>query len=1269
MSRTTQVQPQPVVQKRVLSSRPRFLAGCRFRILATLGEGGFGAVFGCYDRLRQKRVALKTCASRGAPGRPEANVKAGERFRREFHLARTLSHPGVVRAFDFGVLDSGELYYTMDWCAGKPLSSFAPLEKLDFLPDLIRKICGVLEFLHAFHIVHSDLKSSNILVRFDPQAPQGPWCDLKLMDFGLAEEFTFGAPQTQAGTLEYMAPEMIEGKGGDARADLYSLGCVLYELVTGRTPFASVDPLSVVEGHLAKAPASPAELRSELSPLLNDLILKLLAKNPAERMQSAREVAAQVVPIPVAIRAPEPFAALRNYMESGLALALGKNTPALVTASAKRGVVGIAYGGRTTILGPPPSDTLEMQLQAQGFATVTLDAAVPQPEIARALVKKLWLVPGAHDGQRSAPQPTHLRHWLRVSEAGRGDAGFSERALEELTNWITAQMSAAGKISPPAVIVQNVSQGFLETAVYRKVLTALAHSGHCLVILCPGKSERYADDRRLWRGLNSGATAETWEFPRMGGGDFNRSTLVPETVIAPSDLSRLWEIFGREENIFAAGLRFLHEKNFLESCDGLWRVNRQKMEGFRLPRPLRRSLIRQVSHLNPEQCALLRAGSIFSGPFTALGVARLTGLTRPVAEKQVATLQKERVLNLVTGSETSVQHYGFGSALLRRALYESISASQRRAGHRKVLKFLISIPDSTPEGQKSLADHALASDDATEAVTRVLAYAGLCVEKNEREETLLYFARAERKARRVRESNLRKQLLARVLFERADRYKGWGDFEPAEKDFRIVLSLIPVERDPSLHAEVYRKLADLYRWQNRLDDAGRTIEQAIALLQKTGDRVALSRAYNNLGIITWRKGDVPQSVAYYETAYQIQKEQGLAQEAILTLNNLGIAYIQTHRFSTALKHYAEALELGRREGTPETIAHLLNNIGFTHASVGSLAEGKPYFTESLSLRRALGKKSEILLTLINLSWLAYLTGDPDGLKQLGQEAIALAQEVDDPQSVAEASFVLAEESLREGDYAGAYALVQAPQMDAVDTFISNPVARAAFWVRFYAGQGDCEGAESAAARAKEVAERSGDLRNKVLSQIAGLTLALAAENGWEESAALLREAERTIEPFEGLLEKSQLQLCKVRHALRSGAPALLPDELAKLDTLLAQCESAPLLAERFFLEGKWRSRRRDFLKATQAFTQANNFAGQAGYRELLWRIGTEAGRVAATIGDYETAFREYRSAYEIVKVIYSCLSDPAYQVRFIADPMVVTLVTEMKKLAGRLVAK
>jgi serine/threonine protein kinase/tetratricopeptide (TPR) repeat protein len=283
----------PVFTETLETAREELTTGStfagRYQVIEELGQGGMGRVYKVHDTKVGEKIALKLI-------RPEAGLdrKSLERFSNELKLARKVRHKNVCQMFDLGE-DRGVRYITMEYVRGEDLRQL--IRKVGRLSPgqtvaIARQVCAGLEEAHKLNVVHRDLKPQNIMLDEDGSA--------RIMDFGIARSLA-GKSTTGAGVLigtpEYMSPEQVEGKDVDQRSDIYSLGVILYEMVTGRRPFDGETPLSIAHKQRYEAPEDPRKINPQVPDGLARVILKCLEKDKAARYESARALDADLAGI------------------------------------------------------------------------------------------------------------------------------------------------------------------------------------------------------------------------------------------------------------------------------------------------------------------------------------------------------------------------------------------------------------------------------------------------------------------------------------------------------------------------------------------------------------------------------------------------------------------------------------------------------------------------------------------------------------------------------------------------------------------------------------------------------------------------------------------------------------------------------------------------------------------------------------------------------------------------------------------------------------
>jgi eukaryotic-like serine/threonine-protein kinase len=258
----------------------------RYQVEARIGAGGMAEVYRGFDQVLNRTVAIKVLLPQMA-----RDTSFVARFRREAQAAARLNQPNIVGVYDTGA-DDGTQYIVMEFIEGQTLGEFmatgrrpTPVQSA----EIAQKICAAIAAAHAQGVIHRDIKPGNVMITRNGV--------IKVMDFGIARVLgPETAPQTSAvlGTASYLSPEQAQGGPVDARTDIYSLGAVLYELLTGRPPFTGDTPVAVAYKQVNETPAVPSSLNPDVPARLDAVVMKALSKNPSNRYQTADEFAADL---------------------------------------------------------------------------------------------------------------------------------------------------------------------------------------------------------------------------------------------------------------------------------------------------------------------------------------------------------------------------------------------------------------------------------------------------------------------------------------------------------------------------------------------------------------------------------------------------------------------------------------------------------------------------------------------------------------------------------------------------------------------------------------------------------------------------------------------------------------------------------------------------------------------------------------------------------------------------------------------------------------
>lgn len=246
--------------------------------------GGMATVFRAIDSRSGREAALKIPHLHA-----ESDPVFFARFQRELEIGRRLDHPGVIKVLDGG--NCGRLYMAMEWAEGRTLRQI--LSEEGQLPceraiRIVLEVCDALEHAHGRGVAHRDLKPENILVDSHDR--------IKIVDFGIASmngarRLTFGKLSELMGSPDYISPEQVKGKRGDARSDLYALGIILYEMLTGRVPFNGSNAFAIMNDRVLNPPIPPRQMNPAITPQIQEILYRALERDPRNRYASPSEFA------------------------------------------------------------------------------------------------------------------------------------------------------------------------------------------------------------------------------------------------------------------------------------------------------------------------------------------------------------------------------------------------------------------------------------------------------------------------------------------------------------------------------------------------------------------------------------------------------------------------------------------------------------------------------------------------------------------------------------------------------------------------------------------------------------------------------------------------------------------------------------------------------------------------------------------------------------------------------------------------------------------
>jgi tetratricopeptide (TPR) repeat protein/tRNA A-37 threonylcarbamoyl transferase component Bud32/TolB-like protein len=979
----------------------------RYRVVRFLARGGMGEVYEVEDQELRERVALKTV--RGDVSRDPLTI---ERFRREIQLARKVTHPNVCRIFD--VSFHGRLIFlTMELLEGETLAQrlrrAGPMSTEEALP-VARQIVWALHAAHQAGIVHRDLKPGNVVLAQSKGTTRAV-----VTDFGLArlesgeDAMTLTAHAGVVGTPAYLAPEQVEGKEITGAVDIYALGIVLYEMLTGTVPFVGDTALSVAVRRLQERPASPRIHAPGLDARWEAAILRCLERDPASRFQSAPDVIqalTESVAPPVQEKKPDPAPsppppARKNRVQllalvAMLLLAVGigtfryfgwkaeqELTPEQRLARLTEGITprrSVAVLGFQNLTRAPGTEWLSTgiaEMLASELGAGEALRIVPGENVARA---KLEL--GLSDANSLAADTLSRVRTLLGSDAVvlgsfsilEGPAGRKIRLDVRLQDTLAGETTTVAETGPESELFDLVAR------TGRRLREELGATGEEKVQVARASS---TDAARLYsEGMNRLRLFE----PEAGRKLLAQAVAAdPRNALAHAGLASALSTLGydsraRDEAKAAFDLsanlppedRLLIEARYRETTQD-WRRAVQiywdlwSMFPDDLDHGLRLAAAQTAAGQTEE--ALATTDALRTLPPPSNEDPRID-LAEAMAAGARADFQRQRLASAQAATKASKQSATLMVAQARllecRALRNLGQAEPALA--------------ACAEGQR-LYDAKGDQGGVAEALTHA---ANVRFDRGELAEASRLYQEALDTYRALGNRGAEAGALNNI----AVVLRSQGDLDRASQLYEEVLAVSREIGSKTGEAYALNNLAGVLLRRGRLDEAGKLFEQALAIRRQQGDKSGEAYALDNLGVTLRRKGDLAGAHRKHDLALRLRKEIGQKIGEVASLNNLGTLSLDQGDLAAARKSFEASLATCRETGSQSSMAYALFGLGEVLAREGKLEEARKRHEEALALREKLGEKGTAAESRLALAILSLEQGDRAKAVELANLAAA-----------------------------------------------------------------------------------------------------------------------------------------------------------------------------------------------------------------------------------------------------------------------------------------
>ncbi|MGH9863398.1 MAG: tetratricopeptide repeat protein [Candidatus Acidiferrales bacterium] len=958
----------------------------RYEILEILGEGGMGAVYKARDRELDRLVALKVI-------RPELaqNPEILQRFKQELILARKVTHKNVNRIFDLGEAN-GTKFLTMEYVEGQDLKRLVR-QRGKYPPEeaaqVVRQVCRALAAAHQEGVVHRDLKPHNIMV--DNQGR------VQVMDFGLASSTeATGFTQTGAllGTPEYMSPEQAKGEKADLRSDLFALGIIFYELLTGQTPYKADTVYGTLLKRTREQSVPASKLDPTIPPYINSVVMKCLQIDPALRYQSALEILKDLE----ARRAPsqphrlvQAVATLRT-----IARAHRRATVAVMAALAVVVAAAIFLSVRSSWRRPAgvggPVISLAILPFQNGSDDPNLDWLGP------GLADMLEAEVGQSESLRSVPSDRlhQVLKDLRLSSASSQDPDTLRR-VAEFSNADVLVWGKYLKLGNQIRIDANLQD------LKRGQMVALKAEAL-------GESDLLQAVNTLAKSIRDNLALSAEARNKLTSTAFRPSTASLEALRAYNE-----------------GLALGREGKYLEAV--------KKFE---------------ASIQADSQFALAHAK--LAQTYSALGYgdeaqryarqARDLSETLPPQERDLIQAQYARTVNDLDKAIEAYQHLAQARPSDTEILFELAGLYEAKGSMDKAREYYARVLAADPKHLEAMfaaarAEHQSRNYQASlDLLNRALSLA-IQVDNQEAKARILHsiginykrLQKFEEALRYYRDSlTLKEQLddkggMAATLDEMAQVYDLVGKTDLAKENYFKAINIERAIGNNKGLADSLLNLGDFYNTRGQYDQALESAKQALQLYTELGDEKQQALCASNIGVYYVAKGQLSDALTYYQRALQLREKWNVPGEMAETLYNLADAYAQTARYDEALNYYLRALELWRSDGNKEGTAVASNGMGILFAYQGRFGAAVSAQADALKTMRELQQRSfwlgEILAAYGNALSLA---GRSQQAEKTLQEALSLARELRNDAQVAKVLNYQGDLAFYQGNFSAAHRL-------------------------------------------------------------------------------------------------------------------------------------------------------------------------------------------------------------------------------------------------------
>jgi len=1183
-----------------------------------------GRVYKAYDPRGRGKVAIKVFPQQEGVSSPSLA---------EFSALFRLNHPHLPQVYQEGKTDRGRDYLVMELIEGRDILSYVWRAGYEHLLPILLQICETLEFIHSRGYVHSDIKPGHILI------DQGG--DVKIIDLGLANTIDLPSGGKIRGSLGYIAPEVLKGLRRDHRADLYSLGVVLYEVWTRRKPFPYKETGRLLEAYLHERPTPPFKVNPRVPSSFNHTILKLLEREPAQRFQSAIEIMESLNPgdgrrshryFKYEFQLPQgQFTGREKELEELLLgyqqIKNGGTSPFPPPTFLIQGEEGI---GKTRLL---REFNYQLQVRREGFLLVevlrerkfsSLDSTLPNLDI-------------LDFQQRGSFIPYLLRS-----------------GISSFIKGLTVKLAEVAQDQPLILLFDDLEKAdelwweFWEFS-----------AGRIPNVIFIGTYQGGGIDPQGRFSLMRESLRQRGGVQELKLGSLQGEELVSliTSILGMGEIGPLVKVVeeqtGGNPLFVEETLSLLADMNLIYRNQGKWKIREEKLKHFPLPGGTKEVLKRRIRLLKPPERRLLEEASVIGYRFDQETLCQISGLAE--IEEQLGGLWRAQ---LILREEDHPDRFRFSNRMLHRVVYEGMNGATRVKLHRRLGEYLRRVRGEDKRFFMDIAHHLLNGNRRRESLPWFLKagneYAHhlsdygktiTCYEESikiieeeygkmpwrlhQRKGKALFFLGEYEQAWKEFHSifQISRQRENRIWEVRGQNGMGLvcyclGRYKEAFSYLKNALQAVKPLHKRELEIEITNNLSRVNQSLGHTQRAIQGHKRALHLSKILGDEERMEDTLLNLGYLYTLKGDYSQALYYFRRGKRIARKRGdKGGEAYAHLGR-GNVHFYRSSFPLALRYYRAALSWAEEVGDQWMKGVSLNNISRIYIALGQYVKAMELNEKAREVLKEVGDRRGEALGLINRGTIYLQRAMYEKSKQYLSQALMISQEINFPRGIAWSLSNLAEVHLSLGD------------LQTAKRFLGE---------------------------AWEIARRLEDkeLRAKVFIGLAGYKLLTGsypeAEIAIQRALAISQKIKYVEFILSSLFLRSQLEMkrANLKKALRLTNRA---GEVARSWRRRHDLARALLLMAQIQIEDG------NLEKARSCSQTAKKIAQSHGMKGIWWKAQYQLGRASYYQGRFEQAKREYEECFQMLQGIISEIEEEKFREAYQGRQEIISFAQDVELL-------